>query len=60
MFQLTEEEFEKLRNDLIFQNGISRWGGTRKLPPADDKPRRPIGFIQPKDEDDLSSTDSNL
>ena len=34
MFQLTEEEFVKLRNDLIFQNGISSWGGTRKLPYA--------------------------
>ena len=34
MFQLTKEEFEKLRNDLIFQNGISSWGGTRKLPYA--------------------------
>jgi hypothetical protein len=29
MFQLTNEEF-----DLIFQNGTSRWGGTRKLPYA--------------------------
>ena len=28
MFQLTKEEFE----NLIFQFGISRWGGTRKLP----------------------------
>ena len=28
MFQLTNEEF-----DLIFQHGISSWGGTRKLPP---------------------------
>ncbi len=28
MFQLTRHEF----NDLIFQFGISRWGGTRKLP----------------------------
>jgi hypothetical protein len=27
MFQLTNEEF-----DLIFQNGTSSWGGTRKLP----------------------------
>ena len=27
MFQQTKEEFEKLRTDLIFQNGISRWGG---------------------------------
>ena len=34
MFQLNKEEFEKLRNDLIFQNGISNWGGTRKLPYA--------------------------
>ena len=29
MFQLNSEEF-----DLIFQNGISSWGGTRKLPYA--------------------------
>lgn len=28
MFQLTEEEF------LMFQNGISSWGGTRKMPYA--------------------------
>lgn len=28
MFQLTEEEFQ----NLIFHFGISRWGGTRKLP----------------------------
>lgn len=28
MFQLTKEEFEIL----IFQNGTSSWGGTRKLP----------------------------
>ena len=28
MFQLTKEEFEIL----IFQNGTSNWGGTRKLP----------------------------
>lgn len=28
MFQLYEEEFK----NLIFQNGISSWGGTRKLP----------------------------
>ena len=34
MFQLNKEEFEKLKNDLIFQNGISNWGGTRKLPYA--------------------------
>ena len=30
MFQLTQEEFDEL--NLIFQNGTSRWGGTRKLP----------------------------
>ncbi|WP_276360799.1 ORF6N domain-containing protein [Daejeonella sp. H1SJ63] len=30
MFQLYEEEFK----NLIFQNGISSWGGTRKLPYA--------------------------
>ncbi len=34
MFQLTKEEFEKLKYDLIFQNGTSSWGGTRKLPYA--------------------------
>jgi hypothetical protein len=28
MFQLTEDEFKIL----MFQNGTSRWGGTRKLP----------------------------
>ncbi|MCR4593006.1 MAG: ORF6N domain-containing protein [Bacteroidaceae bacterium] len=32
MFQLDKEEFTKLKNDLVFQNGISSWGGTRKLP----------------------------
>ena len=34
MFQLTMEKFEVLKNNLIFQNGISSWGGTRKLPYA--------------------------
>ena len=34
MFQLTKEEFVILKNNLIFQNGISSWGGTRKLPYA--------------------------
>lgn len=34
MFQLTKDEFEHLKNHLIFQNGISSWGGTRKLPYA--------------------------
>ena len=32
MFQLTNAEFEKLKANLIFQNGTSSWGGTRKLP----------------------------
>ncbi|KKB58316.1 ORF6N domain-containing protein [Parabacteroides gordonii] len=32
MFQLTKEEFDEL--NLIFQNGTSRWGGTRKPPYA--------------------------
>ena len=32
MFQLNKTEFEQLKTDLIFQNGISSWGGTRKLP----------------------------
>ena len=34
MFQLNNEEFQKLKENLIFQNGISNWGGTRKLPYA--------------------------
>lgn len=34
MFQLTKEEFDELKTDLIFQNGISNWGGTRKPPYA--------------------------
>ena len=34
MFQLTEEEFSVLKQNLIFQNGTSNWGGTRKLPYA--------------------------
>ena len=34
MFQLTKEEFDQLKTNLIFQNGISNWGGTRKLPNA--------------------------
>lgn len=32
MFQLTKEEFDFLQQNLIFQNGTSSWGGTRKLP----------------------------
>lgn len=34
MFQLTKEEFDELNQNLIFQNGTSNWGGTRKLPYA--------------------------
>ena len=34
MFQLTKKEFDQLKANLIFQNGISNWGGTRKLPYA--------------------------
>ena len=34
MFQLNQEEFQKLKENLIFQNGISNWGGTRKPPYA--------------------------
>ena len=34
MFQLTKEEYDQLKTNLIFQNGISNWGGTRKLPYA--------------------------
>ena len=34
MFQLTNEEFSMLKQNLIFQNGTSSWGGTRKLPYA--------------------------
>lgn len=34
MYQLTAEEFEALKLNLTFQNGISSWGGTCKLPYA--------------------------
>ena len=34
MFQLTKDEFNRLKSDLIFQNGTSNWSGTRKLPYA--------------------------
>lgn len=34
MFQITKEEFEELKSNLISQNAISSWGGTRKLPYA--------------------------
>ena len=34
MFQLTKAEFDELKTNLIFQNGASNWGGTRKLPYA--------------------------
>ena len=33
MFQLSKEEFDHLSNHLIFQNGISSWGGIRKIVP---------------------------
>ena len=34
LFQLTKEEFDQLKTNLIFQNGISSWGGTLKMPYA--------------------------
>ena len=34
MFQLNQTEFDELKSNLIFQNGTSNWGGTRKLPYA--------------------------
>ena len=34
MLQLTKAEFDELKTNLIFQNGTSNWGGTRKLPYA--------------------------
>ena len=34
MFQLTKAEVDELKTNLIFQNGTSNWGGTRKLPYA--------------------------
>lgn len=34
MFQLSKKEFDELKTNLIFQNGTSSWGGTRKLPYA--------------------------
>jgi hypothetical protein len=57
MFQLTKEEFDFLKQTLIFQNGISSWGGTRmqldaistalaELQSKEPKPREKIGFIQ--------------
>jgi hypothetical protein len=57
MFQLTKEEFDFLKQTLIFQNGISSWGGTRmqldaistalaELQSKEPKPRKKIGFIQ--------------
>ena len=39
MFQLNQEEFQELKENLIFQNGIL-------------KPRKPIGFVQPEEDDD--------
>ena len=57
MFQLTKEEFDFLKQTLIFQNGISSWGGTSmqldaistalaELQSKEPKPRKKIGFIQ--------------
>ena len=34
MFQITEEEFDQLKVNLIFHFGRSSWGGVRKLPYA--------------------------
>ena len=34
MFQLTSTEFNDLKTNLMFQNGTSSWGGTRKAPNA--------------------------
>lgn len=34
MFQLTRDEFDSIKSNLMFQNGTSSWGGTRKLPYA--------------------------
>jgi len=45
MFQLTKEEFYGLNRNLIFQNGISSWGGTRKLPYAFTQPGFPEDFM---------------
>ncbi len=56
MFQLTKEEFDFLKQTLIFQNGFSSWGGTRmqldaistalaELQSKEPKPRKKI-FIQ--------------
>lgn len=30
MFQLTRDEFDSIKSNLMFQNGTSSWGGTRK------------------------------
>ena len=56
MFQLNDEEF-----NLIFQNGISSWGGTRKRPYAftelaeqkkeQNKPLNPVGYAAIRDRD---------
>ena len=34
MFLISQMDFDELKANLIFQNGISNWGGTRKLPYA--------------------------
>ena len=33
-FQLMKDESEQLKSNSIFPNGMSNWGGTRKLPHA--------------------------
>ena len=51
MFQLTKQEFEKLQSDLIFQNGIINDALIElQTKRPETKLRRPIGFIQPKDD----------
>jgi hypothetical protein len=40
-----KEEFYGLNRNLIFQNGISSWGGTRKLPYAFTQPGFPEDFM---------------
>ena len=44
MFQLTKEEFYELNRNLIFQNGISSWGGTQNHGGASDLCRMSDGW----------------
>ncbi len=37
MFQLSQMEFDELKANLIFQNGTSSWGDTRKKPMIQNK-----------------------